>query len=147
MSTSVLLSLLAVACLALVHVVTPWLRFLEGTPRSAWLSLAGGVSVAYVFVHFLPELASGEAEIGRIAGDVAFAERHVYLIALAGLLVFMAWIDWPRRPAPTARARPCAAGAAPRRLMPALARGYSVSTWLPSPSTTAWSVTCCCTER
>ena len=52
-----MLGLASLACLALlvlVHVVTPGLRFLEGTPRSIWLSLAGGVSVAYVFVHFMP---------------------------------------------------------------------------------------------
>ena len=82
------LTLLAAAILALVHVATPSLRFLEGTPRSAWLSLAGGVSVAYVFVHFLPELAEGQATIGRAVEGLALAERHVYLIALAGLLAF-----------------------------------------------------------
>src|SRR6476661_8885811 len=42
---------LAAILLAVVHVLTPALRFLEGTPRSVWLSIAGGVSVAYVFVH------------------------------------------------------------------------------------------------
>ncbi|MGH1570955.1 hypothetical protein ACRAWG_10070 [Methylobacterium sp. P31] len=85
--TITLLTLLAVALLALVHVLTPSMRFLEGTPRSAWLSVAGGVSVAYVFVHLLPELAAGQEVIGR-ATAVSLAERHVYLIALAGLLVF-----------------------------------------------------------
>ena len=35
------------AILAIVHVVTPWLRFLGGTPRSIWLSAAGGVSPLY----------------------------------------------------------------------------------------------------
>lgn len=81
---------IAVVLLAIVHVVTPSLRFLEGTPRSAWLSIAGGVSVAYVFVHLLPELAKGEETIARVAGggDAAFAEHHVYLIALCGLVVF-----------------------------------------------------------
>jgi hypothetical protein len=78
----------AVLLLVLVHVVTPSLRLLEGTPRSAWLSIAGGVSVAYVFVHLLPELAAGEEAIGRAAGDRTFAEHHVYLIALIGLAAF-----------------------------------------------------------
>ncbi len=83
------MTLLAACFLAAVHVLVPSMRFLRGTPRSAWLSIAGGVAVAYVFVHFLPELASGETEIGRaVAGGPAFAERHVYLIALGGLLVF-----------------------------------------------------------
>ena len=83
-----LASFAAVGLLAMVHVVTPNLRFLHGTPRSAWLSVAGGVSVAYVFVHLLPELAAGQEAIARVTGDFAFAERHVYLIALAGLTVF-----------------------------------------------------------
>lgn len=79
----------AAILLALVHVLTPSLRFLEGTPRSIWLSLAGGVSVAYVFVHLLPELAAGQEEVSRVVqASETFAERHVYLIALAGLAAF-----------------------------------------------------------
>lgn len=81
-------ALVAAVVLAIVHVVTPSLKFLAGTPRSAWLSIAGGVSVAYVFVHLLPELAAGQETVGRVAGGEAFAERHVYLIALAGLATF-----------------------------------------------------------
>jgi hypothetical protein len=83
-----LAALVAAIILAAVHVVTPSLRFIEGTPRSAWLSIAGGVSVAYVFVHLLPELAAAQRSVGEMIGGTAFAERHVYLIALAGLAVF-----------------------------------------------------------
>jgi len=86
---------LAAILLAVVHVLTPALRFLEGTPRSVWLSIAGGVSVAYVFVHLLPELAAGQEDISSAIrgmansfGSVRFAERHVYLIALTGLAAF-----------------------------------------------------------
>lgn len=88
MGAPLLAALLALALLVLVHVVTPSLRFLEGSPRSAWLSIAGGVSVAYVFVHLLPELAAGEEQVGRAVRDTTFAEHHVYLIALLGLAVF-----------------------------------------------------------
>ncbi|QEE42967.1 hypothetical protein FV241_12030 [Methylobacterium sp. WL2] len=98
------LAALAAVVLALVHVVTPTLRFLDGSPRSIWLSAAGGVAVAYVFVHFLPELADGEASVGRMAGGTfgGFSERHVYLIALAGLMAFygldrLAKVDRSRR--------------------------------------------------
>ena len=59
MSALALATLSAAILLAIIHVITPSLRFLWGTPRSIWLSLAGGVSVAYVFVHLLPELAAG----------------------------------------------------------------------------------------
>ena len=81
-------ALIAAAVLAVVHVTTPSLRFLEGSPRSAWLSIAGGVAVAYVFVHLLPELAEGQKTLGRKFAGEAFAERHVYFIALAGLAAF-----------------------------------------------------------
>ena len=87
-------AVIAAVALAVVHLLTPSLRFLGGTPRSIWLSIAGGVSVAYVFVHLLPELASGQERVSRAlaetgAGEgLGFAERHVYLIALAGLAIF-----------------------------------------------------------
>lgn len=88
MTPLALAALPAAALLAIVHVATPSLRFLAGTPRSAWLSVAGGVAVAYVFVHLLPELAAGEESISRAVGDIGFAERHVYVVALLGLAVF-----------------------------------------------------------
>ena len=89
MASFTISALLAALLLAVVHVVTPLLRFLDGTPRSIWLSLAGGVSVAYVFVHLLPELAEGQEQVSRaVRGGETFAERHVYLIALTGLAVF-----------------------------------------------------------
>lgn len=81
------LAAIGAGVLASVHLLAPRLHFLRGTPRSFWLSIAGGVSVAYVFVHLLPEIASGQRVISdRIASTVI--ERHVYLVALAGLLVF-----------------------------------------------------------
>lgn len=87
--------LLAALPLALAHVLAPSIRALDGRPRSGWLSAAGGVSVAYVFVHLLPELAAGQSAVrdaldgtGTLGALRAFAERHVYLVALAGLLLY-----------------------------------------------------------
>lgn len=54
-STFLLSALLAVG-LAFVHLFSGKLRFLDITLRSIWLSMGSGVSVAYVFVHILPEL-------------------------------------------------------------------------------------------
>ena len=89
---SLLPSLAALLLLVFVHVATPSLRVLDGSPRSVWLSIAGGVSVAYVFVHFMPELAASQEAVAEAAGDLAgglrLAGRHVFLIALAGLLAF-----------------------------------------------------------
>jgi hypothetical protein len=76
---------------ALVHLVGGRLAFLRTVPRSAWLSLAGGVSVAYVFAHLLPELAAHQAALARdlAAGSwLAAIESHAYLVALAGLCAF-----------------------------------------------------------
>jgi zinc transporter ZupT len=79
----------AALSLALVHLFAGRLRFLESTPRSIWLSLAGGVSVAYVFVHILPELSAGQEAVRRAAdGGLPFLEHHVYLVALLGLAIF-----------------------------------------------------------
>lgn len=84
-----MLALAIAVVLAGVHVIAGRLRFLEGVPRSRWLSLAGGVSVAYVFIHILPELAAGQEEVeaANVLG-VRFVEHHVYLVALLGLAIF-----------------------------------------------------------
>lgn len=76
---------------ALVHVFGPSMRFLSGTPRSNWLSLSGGISVAYVFVHLLPELASHQENFKEAAREhdiLASAESHIYVLAVLGLLIF-----------------------------------------------------------
>lgn len=77
--------------LAVLHVFAGRLRFLDRVPRSRMLSTAGGVSVAYVFVHLLPELAAAQEDIaGRATGLLALLDAHVYLLALAGLVTFYA---------------------------------------------------------
>ncbi|MDQ3890931.1 MAG: hypothetical protein M3312_10335 [Actinomycetota bacterium] len=79
----------AAAVLALIHVFAGKLRFLEGIPRSRWLSLAGGISVAYVFAKLLPELADAQQRLGESArGFFVRLEDHAYLLALAGLALF-----------------------------------------------------------
>jgi len=87
--SSVALALGAALALAVVHVVGERLTFLDRIPRSRWLSGAGGVSVAYVFVHVLPELeAGGRAIEGSDLVVLTFFEHHVYLVALAGFVTF-----------------------------------------------------------
>ncbi|MBV7256642.1 hypothetical protein KCG44_07570 [Pacificimonas sp. WHA3] len=79
-----------VALLVAVHLFSGKLKFLERLPRSRWLSAAGGSSVAYVFVHLLPELAHAQSLLGKQAEGTDFAaiETHIYLIALVGLVLF-----------------------------------------------------------
>jgi hypothetical protein len=92
LSIQVALSALVALAFAGIHVLGPSMKFLRSTPRSAWLSLAGGVSVAYVFVHVLPELAEYQktfsAQLGGREGPLGTLETHSYLIALIGLATF-----------------------------------------------------------
>lgn len=75
--------------LAGVHLFADRLHHGDGIPRSAWLSAAGGITVAYVFVHLLPEVEAAGRAIRDSGGPVmARFERHAYLIALAGFLTF-----------------------------------------------------------
>ena len=80
-----LFSFLAACGFALVHLFAGKLRFLDGIPRSRWLSAAGGASVAYVFLHLLPELGEGHEVLGEVLG---FVEQRAYAVALLGLAVF-----------------------------------------------------------
>jgi zinc transporter ZupT len=85
---TVLLGFLALG-FALIHLLIGRLTFLRAIPRSRWLSAAGGVAVAYVFLHVLPELAAGQARVSEhLEPGGAILERHVYLIALLGLATF-----------------------------------------------------------
>jgi hypothetical protein len=57
--------------------------------RRAWISAAAGVSVAYVFVDVLPELAAQNQSLREaIGGELQFAEQRIYVLALAAF-VFM----------------------------------------------------------
>lgn len=82
-------TLFAAIALMLTHVFAARLAFIESLAKQRWLSFAGGVAVAYVFVHLLPELAQHQ-EAFHEAGflPALFLERHVYLVALTGLAVF-----------------------------------------------------------
>lgn len=82
-------ALFCAIALAVVHLAANRLRFLDVVPRSRWLSVAGGISVAYVFVHLLPELNEAQETLDEAAsGALPFLEAHAYLVALVGLGAF-----------------------------------------------------------
>ncbi|MHA6249102.1 hypothetical protein ACXYMU_14270 [Pontibacter sp. CAU 1760] len=83
------ISIWPILLLALVHTLGSRLRFLSGFPRSVWLSGAGGVSVAYVFIHLFPELQEGQEHLQEnMPWAETFLQHHMYLVALIGLAVF-----------------------------------------------------------
>lgn len=90
-TASLLAALGSVVALAALHLGAGRLRRLPGVPEDATTSLAGGLAVAYVFLHLLPELARGNEEVGRVLGDDLPADFLtdviVFLIALSGFTI------------------------------------------------------------
>ncbi|SEO70882.1 hypothetical protein SAMN04487948_104291 [Halogranum amylolyticum] len=74
--------------LALVHLFVPLLRPTALVSTRQWLSFAGGVSAAYVFVHLLPALRAGQRTLADVGPVESFLDHHAYLVALAGFVVF-----------------------------------------------------------
>ncbi|TVP56702.1 MAG: hypothetical protein EA343_23855 [Nodularia sp. (in: Bacteria)] len=80
--------ILAIA-LATIHLFSGKLRFLKNTLHSRCLSFGSGVSVAYVFIHILPELSQAQVTFqSSVKMGLSFLEHHVYFVALLGLTVF-----------------------------------------------------------
>lgn len=85
----IFLTAIFAACFAAIHLFIHRMRFLDVVPRSRWLSGAGGVAVAYVFLHILPELSGHQETFAEGLGlSERAAESWVYLVALAGLGIF-----------------------------------------------------------
>ena len=78
----------AALLLALIHIFANHVKALKRSPRSRWLSMGSGVSVAYVFVHILPDLSIAQEDFQEQVRVLALLEHHVYLLALAGMLAF-----------------------------------------------------------
>ncbi len=81
-------SALAALLLALIHIQASKLKLLKRKPRSRWLSLGSGVSVAYIFVHVLPDLSAAQENFQSQVTLLAAIEHHLYVMALLGLLAF-----------------------------------------------------------
>lgn len=74
--------------LACMHIFAKNLRFIQIIPRSRFLSLGGGVSVGYVFIHILPELKEHQELIEHHEYLLSYLEHHAYLLAMLGLIIF-----------------------------------------------------------
>ncbi|KFB08957.1 membrane protein [Nitratireductor basaltis] len=85
MTEATILTFACALAFAATHYLVPKLHFLSAVPRSRWLSLSGGVAVAYVFMHLLPELAEHERALAKEGHP---SEILVYALAMSGLAVF-----------------------------------------------------------
>lgn len=92
----VLLSFLCALGFVAVHIASKYLTFLHVIPRSKLLSGMGGVSVAYIFIHILPELNAYQYELN--SGDTSglFMDNPVYFVAMIGLAVFYGLEKWEK---------------------------------------------------
>ncbi|MCZ2820909.1 hypothetical protein O2V63_11265 [Modestobacter sp. VKM Ac-2977] len=89
-------ALAAAGALMFVQVLVPRLCQ-EVSPRSArFQSLAGGLAIAYVFVRLLPDLGQpvSAAPVGPVQGLLGLLAERPFLVALAGLLLYYAVLDW-----------------------------------------------------
>lgn len=78
--------------LVLFHYLSPWFaNQLPGNGR-AFSSFAGGVAVAYVFLHMLPNLVEYNKPIGEFLiinqWLTPFTELLIYIVALFGFLIY-----------------------------------------------------------
>jgi hypothetical protein len=66
------------------------LKALPGRVRRRLLSASAGMSVAYVFIDVLPELAAQHRRVTEAAGPegLLFAEQRVYVVALLSFVLF-----------------------------------------------------------
>jgi hypothetical protein len=103
-------ALLLTLALVVLHVAAPRVRRLPFVPERVTTSFAGGLAVAYVFLHLLPELAEGNRAIGEALSDVVeptpLLDLGVFLVALAGFAAFYGLERLARARAATAPGAP-----------------------------------------
>lgn len=96
--------------LATLHLAAPHLRRLPVVPERATGSFAGGVAVAYVFLHLLPELAAGNEAVGQLLEDVVqvtpLLDLAIFVVALTGFTAFYGLERLARRSASAATDAP-----------------------------------------
>lgn len=94
-----ILAIVLASFLALTQIFAPAIlgsRLLNATTsrQDAVASFSGGVAVAYVFVHMLPELADGELAFAGVTVPDAvpdlFVQSSLFLVALVGVVLFYA---------------------------------------------------------
>lgn len=82
---------LAIFIFSLVHLYGRWAFWLTPLWQGRFLSAGGGIAIAYVFVDLLPKLCENDIIVQNARyGIFLYFERHVYIIALLGFLLFFA---------------------------------------------------------
>jgi hypothetical protein len=91
-AVSLVVALALSAVLAGLHLAAPRIRTFSLVPERVLGSFAGGLAIAYVFLHLLPELAAGNEAVGEALSDVIeptpLFELGIFMVALTGFTVF-----------------------------------------------------------
>jgi hypothetical protein len=83
------LAFISVLVFTLVHLNAERIKSLSFISQSRFLSAGGGVAIAYVFIDLLPKLAKSDLLVRHaLSGVFPYFERHVYILALIGFLLF-----------------------------------------------------------
>jgi len=88
-----LCALFSVVVFSLVHLFASKLQRLDRITHGRFLSAGGGVAISYVFIDLLPKLAKSDLVVRQALASVfpfSYFERHVYIMALLGFLLFFA---------------------------------------------------------
>lgn len=81
------LSAFIVALIVVTHLFAGKIAGLNPLSRRKWLSLAGGISVAFVFLHIIPELSDMQKSLTEKLLP-PFFENDLFVIAMCGILLF-----------------------------------------------------------
>ena len=98
-----LIAFLCVLAIGSCHWLASWVASCPKQQQQRWASVGGGAGLAYVFIHLLPELASGGSELSEAPGLMDYvptplAEALLFIVALGGvLLVFSLNVLMQRR--------------------------------------------------
>lgn len=91
-TTPAVAALVPTALLIAVHLYADRIRRAFAIPEEAVVSAAGGISVSYIFLHLLPEVAAGREPLGARLEDLTrptpLHELAVFVVALLGFTVF-----------------------------------------------------------
>jgi hypothetical protein len=84
-----LLSFISLSVFGLVHLLANQTKNWPFLVHSRFLSMGGGIAIAYVFVDLLPKLSIGDSIVSKaLSGVFPYFEKHVYVMALLGFLLF-----------------------------------------------------------
>ncbi|MBT2569655.1 hypothetical protein [Planococcus sp. ISL-110] len=84
------LSLAIIIGFMIVHIFTNYIKFLDRKPKDRLMSFVSGGSIAYVFLHLVPELTHYQevAEESQLPNWLENLDYVTYLMTLAGIAFF-----------------------------------------------------------